>query len=60
MALPNAAKNIINTIATVAIAEGIAAPGHVRNREWRSNYPTAENGRRPTGSFFPHRGAMEI
>lgn len=52
MALPNAAKNIINTIATVAIAEGIAAPGHVRNQEWRSTYPMAKNGRGPTGSYL--------
>ena len=48
MALPNAAKNIINTIAMVAITEGIAALRYVRNQEWRSTYPMAINGRQPS------------
>ena len=52
-ALPNAAKNIINTIATVTITEGIAALGYVRNQEWGSTYPTAINGRFQSGIVNP-------
>jgi hypothetical protein len=42
MALPNATKNIANTIVTVAIAQDVAAPYHARNQKSRSTNSAAK------------------